>query len=238
MKFKMISVVFCLFFCFFVYSQGQEKPAKQENHILDIFLKRSGIWSGEFTNFVNQKGGIIQHGRIRMKISVDSEGVIHQKTAFIKPDGTASGYQGYGAFKVEGSRLIWVGSVTKDENTGNPIENHRFEGYVSDNHIYAVEEYEEILPNGRREKRSNHIHYVLLSENKILWLADIRKDHQLLVFANTLLELEKGDDKCVQEGQEQGTRKGAKGRDKRDKRRDKSRDKRGRTRKSTFLSIT
>jgi hypothetical protein len=191
MKFKTIPVIFCLFFCFFVYSLCQEKPAKQEDHILDIFLKKSGIWSGKFTNFVNQKGGIIQRGRIRMKIAVDSEGIIRQETAFIKPDGTTSDYQGYGAIKVEGNRLKWVGNVAEDENTGNPIENHRFEGYVGDNHIYASEAYEEVFPEGKREQRTNNIHYVILSENKILWLADIRVNGQLLVFANTLLKPEK-----------------------------------------------
>ncbi len=52
---------------------------------------------------------------------------------------------------IEGNRLKWTGSITSDENTGNPIENHVFEGYVGWNQIYAVEEYEEIFPDGRRE---------------------------------------------------------------------------------------
>jgi hypothetical protein len=185
-----MTVFFGLFLCFFLYSLGQGIPNTDELHISGLFLKKSGTWSGEFTNFVNQKGGIIQRGRIRLKTKVSSEGIIEQRIAILKPDGTASDYKGYATLKAEGNRLIWVGPVSEDDNTGNPIENHRFEGYIGSNHIYIVEEYVEVYPDNRREKRKNNVHYVILSPEKIIWLADIHVNDQLLVFANTLLEHE------------------------------------------------
>jgi len=170
---------------------GQNFSSEEGKQPTDGFLKKSGVWSGEFVNFVNQEDGMIQKGRIRMKMIVDSSGVIQQSISIIRPDGTATDYQGYSTMKVEGNRLTWVGSITKDENTGNPIESHSFNGYIGWNQIYCVETYEEVFPDGRRERRKNNIHYIVLDNGRLLWLADIHLDGKLLVFANTVLELQK-----------------------------------------------
>ncbi len=172
-------------------SLGQNIPASDEYRPTDEFLKKSGIWEGDFANFVNQDNGMIQKGKIRMKMEVDNQGIIKQSIAIIRPDGSPADYQGYSTMKVEGNRLKWVGPMTKDENTGNTIENHSFDGYVGWNQIYAVETYEEIFSDSRREKRKNNIHYIILSQDKLLWLADVHVKGKLLVFANTLLELQK-----------------------------------------------
>jgi hypothetical protein len=172
-------------------SVGHNFSSEEETQPIDIFLKKSGVWSGEFVNFVNQKDGVIQRGRIRMRIIVDSSGVIQQSIAIIRPDGTATDYQGYSTMKVEGKRLKWEGSITEDENTGNPIENHSFNGHIGWNQIYCVETYEELFPDGRREKRQNNVHYVVLDDGRMIWLADVRVDGKLLVFANTVLVLQK-----------------------------------------------
>lgn len=172
-------------------SVGQIFSSEVVKQPIDIFLKTSGIWSGEFVNFVNQKEGVIQKGRIRMRMLVDSSGVIQQSIAIIRPDGTETDYQGYSTMKVDGNRLKWEGSITEDENTGNPIENHNFDGYIGWNQVFCVETYEEIFPDGRREKRQNNIHYVVLDDGRLLWLAEVRVDGKLLVFANTVLELQK-----------------------------------------------
>lgn len=170
---------------------GQNISFSTENQPTDVFLKKSGIWEGDFANFVNQDNGVIQKGKIRMKMEVNSQGIIKQSIAIFRPDGTSTDYQGYSTMKVEGNRLKWVGSMIKDENTGNPIENHSFEGYVGWNQIYAVETYEEIFSDNRREKRKNNTHYIILSQDKLLWLADVYVEGKLLVFANTLLVLQK-----------------------------------------------
>ena len=44
------------------------------------------------TNFVNMKGGIVQHAHVIMEISTDSEGIVTQKNIVVKPDGTRTGY--------------------------------------------------------------------------------------------------------------------------------------------------
>lgn len=181
-----------LFLCLIIFfSTPGEMLAINEGQPTDRFLKKDGIWSGEFTNFVNQKGGVIQCGKIRMKMTIDNNGIINQRIAFFKPDGTVGDYQGYSTMRIDGDRLKWEGSVTKDENTGNLIENHVFEGYIGWNQIYIVEKYVEVFPDGRKEKRKNNLHYVFLNKEKLLWLGDIYLDDQLLVFANTILELEK-----------------------------------------------
>jgi hypothetical protein len=179
-----------LLFISILIPTGQNISAEEEKQPTVIFLRRSAIWSGEFTNFVNQEEGVIQRGRIRMKAVVDSRGAIKQSIAIIRPDGKASDYQGAASLRIEGNRLKWVGKITEDENTGNPIENHTFEGYLGWNQVYLVETYEEVFPDGRREKRKNNSHYVVLAEKKVLWLADIHVDGKLLVFANTVLELQ------------------------------------------------
>ena len=170
---------------------GQLSFAEEGKRPIDIFLHKSGIWTGEFVNFVNREDGVIQRGKIRMKMTVEDDGIIKLSISLIRPDGTATDYQGYATLKVAGNRLNWVGAITRDENTGNPIENHVFEGYVGWNQIYFAETYEEVFPDGRREKRSNNIHYVVLEDGKLLQLADIRVDGRLLVFANTVLDLHK-----------------------------------------------
>jgi len=186
---KLIKVFLLVVFIF--VSAGEEFSSEEGKQPTDVFLRESGVWSGEFVNFVNQKDGVIQKGRIRMKMVVDSHGAIQQSLAIIRPDGTATDYQGYATMKVEGNRLKWEGEITKDENTGNPIENHNFDGYIGWNQIYCLETYEEVFPDGRREKRRNNIHYIILSDGKLLYLADVHLDGKLLVFANTVLALEK-----------------------------------------------
>ena len=170
---------------------GHNFSSEKRTQLIEVFLKKSGVWSGEFINFVNQQDGVIQRGRIRMEIIINSSGVIQQSIAIIRPEGTATDYQGYSTMKIEGNRLKWEGSITEDENTGNPIENHCFDGYIGWNQIYCIETYEEIFPDGRREKRQNNSHYVILDDRKLLWLADVRVNGKLLVFANTVLELQK-----------------------------------------------
>ena len=180
-----------LFIIIIFASAGQDFASEAEKQPIDVFLKQSGVWSGEFVNFVNQENGVIQRGKIRMKMTVDSAGVIQQSIAIIRPDGTATDYQGYSTIMVEGNRLTWVGAMDKDENTGNPIENHNFDGSVGWNQIYCVETDEEVFPDGRREKRKKNLHYIILGDGKLLWLADVHLNGKLLVFANTVLELQK-----------------------------------------------
>jgi hypothetical protein len=171
----------CLFF------GGQIISLNEENHPIDFFLNTSGIWEGEFVNSVYQEGRTIQKGRIRLKMTVCDNGIIKQSIALFAPDGTQGDYEGYATMKKEGAMLEWAGSIAADENTGNPIANHVFEGYIGWNHIYIGETYEEIYPDGRREKRKNNVHYVILSDKKLLMMADVRVDGRLLVFANTVL---------------------------------------------------
>ena len=70
------------------------------------------------------------------------------------------------------------------------IENHVFEGHIGWNHIYIHEAYDEIFPDGRREKRANNVHYVILGDKRLLMMADVHVDGRLLVFANTVLRHE------------------------------------------------
>lgn len=175
---------------FLLASSTALPPAlEQDPGLSTTFLAKGGVWRGEFINFVNGDPAEVQKGALLMRISVDPEGVIDQSIALIRPDGTRTEYEGSARLRVEGNRLLWVGSVTRDENTGNPIENHRFDGLVGENQIYAAETYEEIFPDGRREKRRNNLHYVILDEETVLFLADVHVDGELLVFANTTLRL-------------------------------------------------
>jgi hypothetical protein len=176
-----ILLISCMYFC------GQIISLNEETQPIDFFLNKSGIWEGEFANFVFQEGRTIQKGRIRLKMTVSDNGIIKQSIALFDQDGNQGDYEGYATMKKEGDKLKWTGSITVDENTGNPIENHVFEGYIGWNQIYIGETYEEIYPDGRKEKRKNNIHYVILSDKKLLMLADVHVDGNLLVFANTVL---------------------------------------------------
>ena len=138
-------------------------------------------------NSVFLDGRVIQKGRTRLKMTVCGNGIIKQSTAIFDQDGNQGDYEGYAAMRKEGDTLKWAGSTAVDENTGNPIENHVFEGYIGWNQIYIYETYEEIYPDGRREKRNNSVHYVILSDKKLVMLADVHVNGRLLVFANTIL---------------------------------------------------
>jgi hypothetical protein len=180
------TLILCLIFFFF--SAKITISSEDENHLTALFLGKSGVWLGEFTNFVNQKGGAIQQGKMHLKMEVDKDRIINMSTAIIGSDGRLGEYQGYATLKVEGNRLNWVGSTTEDKTTGNTYENYVWDGYIGRNHIYVLNSYEEIYPDGRREKRRYDLHYIFLSQESVIMLADIFVDDRLLVFANTTLK--------------------------------------------------
>ena len=61
-----------------------------ESKKVDLFLNESGLWEGSFTNFINLNNGIMQKGTIRVKVTVDDEGVIFHETAFFDKKGKFS----------------------------------------------------------------------------------------------------------------------------------------------------
>lgn len=150
------------------------------------FLCREGIWSGEFYNFVNQQGGIVQQGRIELKAEVPAPDLVVQKTGFIRPDGSRTGYQGEAKIAVRGKQLINPEPPEKDENTGNPLEDYRFEGYVGEGHIHILEQYVEKSAEGSDERR-NEIHYCQLDGGDVLMISSVYVNGQLLVFARAVL---------------------------------------------------
>ena len=159
----------------------------KERPILEAFLKKDGVWEGEFQNFVNRNGGIIQEGIILVDIKTGQDQIIRMRNNFIDKNGKESGYTGYTSMKLNGDRLEYIGDSTSDQNTGNRIENHVFMGYCLDRHIYIFEGYTEIHPDGREEKRRNSLHYILLDSGKIAQIADVYVNENLLVFAHTFL---------------------------------------------------
>jgi len=170
----------------FLFS-GSQVVLSEESPPIDFFLNSDGIWEGEFVNSVYLDERTIQKGHIRLKMTVRDNEIIEQSIAFFAPDGTQGDYEGYATMKKKGHLLRWAGETSTDENTGNVIENHVFEGYIGWNQIYIYEAYDEIYPDGRREKRRNNLHYIILSDKKLLMLADVHVDGRLLVFANTVL---------------------------------------------------
>jgi len=153
----------------------------------NLFLKSSGRWEGSFSNFVNREGGIEQDGKIIVQVEVTEEGVISHKNSFFRPDGTQTDYVGSLEVKVEGNNLVNLMKIEEDPNTKNKIENHRFEGYITNKHIFIYETYEECFPDGKNEYRRNSVHYYFLSEKEMIMLADVYIDDNLLVIGNTKL---------------------------------------------------
>jgi len=88
----------------------------------------------------------------------------------------------------EGKRLIWSGALTTDPNHSHLIQNHEFAGYVTARHIYVHEEYDDVSPEGRTEKRRHDLHYYFLAEKKLLMIGTAYVDGRLLVFTNNRLE--------------------------------------------------
>ena len=153
----------------------------------NLFLNSSGKWEGLFSNFVNRDGGIEQEGKVVVQVDVTDEGVISHKNSFFRPDGTQSDYVGSLEVKVEGNNLVNLMAIEEDPNTKNKIENHRFEGYVTNKHIFIYETYEECYPDGKREFRRNSVHYYFKSKKEMIILADVYLDDKLLVIGNTKL---------------------------------------------------
>ena len=89
--------------------------------------------------------------------------------------------------KMEGNRLIYLGEMDKDKNTNNEIRNHVFNGFITNNHIYILEEYDEVFPNGEVKHHRNSLHYYFISKEEIIMLADVCVNNKSLVFANTKL---------------------------------------------------
>ena len=160
----------------------------EHNRTCDLFLTQSGLWEGSFSNYVNRGGGIVQEGRIAVEVSVGEDGVIRHKNIFMDKDGKQSDYEGTARMKVEGDRLINLDVMTEDPNTGNQIRNHKFDGYITDHHVYVLETYEEILPDGKVDHRRSDVHYYFIGETELVMLADVYVNDSLLVFASTILE--------------------------------------------------
>ena len=155
----------------------------------DGFLCKSGTWSGPFQNFVNQSGGIIQVGYIAVEAEVDADEIRH-RNVFMDENHKASDYVGSSRMKVVGNRLVNLEVMTQDPNTKNQIQDHNFEGYVIDDHIFILETYDEILADGNVDRRRNHLHYYLITETEIVMLGDVFVNDQLLVFAGATLKRE------------------------------------------------
>ena len=158
-----------------------------KNNRTNLFLNSSGKWEGSFSNFVNREGGIEQEGKIVVQVDVTEKGVISHKNSFFRPDGTQTDYVGSLEVKVDGNNLVNLMKIEEDPNTKNKIENHRFEGYITDKHIFIYETYEECYQDGKREFRRNSVHYYFLSEREMIMLADVYLDDKLLVIGNTKL---------------------------------------------------
>ena len=161
--------------------------SSSELSVKETFFLRDAIWDGEFEAYVNKEKGLIQKGRIVVKMYIDENSIIHQSNAFIRPDGTQTDYEGSAKMKLEGTEILWVGDSTKDPNTGNVLENHRFNGYFKYDQAYIVEDYDELYPDGRKEHRHNDVHYLVLDEDEILMTGNVSVNGDFLVFSNTTL---------------------------------------------------
>lgn len=154
------------------------------------FLLESAIWTGDFFNYVNQNDGVVQRGRIQMKIQTDGPDSATQWNRFIRPDGTSTDYQGEAKLKIEGNRVINPEPPAEDVNTGNAIEDYQFNGYIGEGHVHILEEYAEVIPGGERETRRNELHYCRLAVDQVLQVASVYVNGRLLVFANSRLTKE------------------------------------------------
>ncbi len=175
-----------------ILQNGQSPQAAKYEGPAFSFLSESSVWEGEFTNFVNQGDGLIQKGRIRIKIDVDDDKIIHMKIALAKPDGIPGDYEGMAEMRLSGNKLSWEGEMTQDPSNRHRVENHSFEGYVAPAHIYVLETYDDITPGGQRDKRRNDLHYCFFEEGKAVMAGDVFINNKLLVFARTTLTKHKG----------------------------------------------
>ncbi|NJE25694.1 hypothetical protein E3E22_03465 [Thermococcus sp. MV5] len=170
----------------FKVNNGGMLLMNRDTNKTDAFLKNTGIWEGEFTNYVNQAEGITQQGKIIIETEFRN-GIVIQRNIFVRPDGTRSDYVGIARMRIEGNKLLWDGETEEDLNTGAKIRNHSFEGFVTDDQIYIFETYDEVLPNGVVERRRNTTHYYFLSETEAIMTANVYVNDELLVFASAKL---------------------------------------------------
>ncbi len=165
-------------------AQSKSEP---DNDIKKSFLLSNNTWLGDFQNYVNRDGGIVQSGRIKVELTTSNDTVM-MRNIFLNHEGESTNYTGYSYMIVKGDTIFSTDGSGVDENTGNEIIDYNYLGRVLDNHIYIHESYKEILPNGEIEQRSNSVHYYLMSENEIIQLAEVWVDNFLLVFTGTQLK--------------------------------------------------
>lgn len=157
--------------------------------MLDNFLKENTIWEGTFTNYVNRKGGIVQEGKMRVKVTINDEGIISHENAFFDKEGNPGPYTGSMKIKAEGDKLINMLEIKRDPNTGTEILNHRFDGYIGKNHIHILEEYDDKFPDGKIDHRRNSVHYYFVTEEHFIMISDVYVNGELLVFANSSMHM-------------------------------------------------
>ena len=148
-------------------------------------LKESRSWKGEFLNYVKKhpatgQEGIVQKGEWEMEIETEGE-VITLTNKFFDEEGNQTDYEGKMEFKIDGNKIIQLGDTDKDPNTGNPIKNYDFEGYIIEDHMYVREEYDEIMGD-KKEHRRNTLNFHLLNDDEIMHSSDVYVDGELLVF--------------------------------------------------------
>lgn len=171
---------------FFCLEERGEYMA-QRNRKSELFLSQSKTWEGTFRNFVNRAEGVIQEGYIVVDVEVDDCGEIRHRNTIMDQNRKPSDYAGLARFRVDGVRLINLEVMSEDPNTKNRIQDHRFDGYVIDDHIFILETYEEVFPDGSIDQRRNHMHYFFPTATEIVMLGDIHVNDELLVFAGTTL---------------------------------------------------
>ncbi len=158
-----------------------------DNDIKKSFLLSNSTWLGEFQNYVNRNTGIVQSGRIKVELTTTNDTVM-MRNIFLNHEGELTNYTGYSYMIVKGDTIFSIDESGVDENTGNEIRDYNYWGRILDNHIYIHESYMEIFLNGKTEKRSNSVHYYLLSNNEVIQIAEVWVNEALLVFASTRLK--------------------------------------------------
>lgn len=191
MKAKLLFFLIALLLIF-LFLMGQS-PQGTTSTLADVFLKKSALWEGSFNNYVNKNGGIVQSGRYRMEVRYEDDQTIKWRINLMNKGGQESGYTGYSMMKINGKNVEWVGEETVDKNTKNRVEDHVFQGFLLDDHLYIHEAYAEVYPDGKKEKRRNDLHFILLDDGRILQTADVFLDDKLLVFAHTILQKKEAD---------------------------------------------
>ncbi len=164
-----------------------QPKSEPDNDIKNSFLLSNSTWLGEFQNYVNRNAGIVQSGRIKVELTTSNDTVM-MRNIFLSHEGEPTNYTGYLYMIVKGDTIFSIDESGVDENTGNEIIDYNYWGRILDNHIYIHESYKEIFPNGKTEKRSNSVHYYLLSNNEVIQLAEVWVNEALLVFAGTRLK--------------------------------------------------